>query len=100
MQMPKAVHPYDVLLRPVVTEKSTMLAPLDKYVFAVHRWANKMQIKEAVEKAFDVHVMDVHVMNVRGKMKRFGKGTGLTPDWKKAIVTIAPGERIELFEGI
>ncbi len=98
--MPKAVHPYEVLVRPVVTEKSTMLASLDKYVFAVHPWANKLQIKEAVQLAFDVHVVDVHVMNVRGKMKRFGKGQGQTPNWKKAVVTLTPGERIELFEGI
>src|SRR5687767_12312651 len=98
--MPKAVHPYEVLVRPVVTEKSTMLGSLDKYVFAVHPWANKMQIKDAVQLAFNVNVIDVHVMNVRGKMKRFGKGQGKTPDWKKAIVTLMPGERIELFEGI
>jgi large subunit ribosomal protein L23 len=98
--MPKAIHPYDVLLRPVVTEKSTMLSALDKYVFEVHNWANKLQIKDAVERAFNVHVVDVHVMNVRGKTRRFGKGFGKTPDWKKAIVTLAAGERIELFEGV
>lgn len=98
--MPKAIHPYDVLIRPVVTEKSTILGSVNKYVFAVHPWANKPQIKEAVETAFNVRVVDVHVMNVRGKMKRFGRGYGKTPDWKKAIVTLVEGDRIELFEGV
>lgn len=98
--MPKAIHPYDVLLRPIVTEKSTLLAGLNKYVFAVHPRANKAQIKEAAETAFRVRVTDVHVMNVRGKVKRLGRGFGKTPDWKKAIVTLAPGDRIELFEGV
>ena len=98
--MPKALHPYDVLLRPIVTEKTTMLAGQNKYVFAVHPWANKMQIKEAVEKAFEVRVTGVNVMNVRGKVKRLGRSVGKQADWKKAIVTLVEGDRIEVIEGV
>lgn len=98
--MPKAIHPYNVLLRPVITEKSTRLAEEGKYVFAIATGANKMQVKEAVEIAFNVPVVDVNVMNVRGKSRRIGKRHGQSPDWKKAIVTLAPGNRIELFEGV
>ncbi|HWO93888.1 MAG TPA: 50S ribosomal protein L23 [Dehalococcoidia bacterium] len=98
--MPKAIHPYTVLLRPIITEKSTVLAEQGKYVFAVAVGANKLQIKDAVELAFDVTVEAVNVMNVRGKTHRFGRRTSKSPDWRKAVVTLAPGDRIELFEGV
>ena len=91
---------FEVLRRPVITEKSTQLQGLDKYVFEVAREANKNQVKEAVEKAFDVHVLAVHVSTVHGKMRRIGKSMGRTPNWKKAIVTVQPGERIAVFEGV
>ena len=98
--MPKAMHPYGVLLRPVVTEKSTFLAEQGKYVFAVATRANKLQVKEAVELAFSVKVSDVNVMNVPGKSRRIGRRSSQGPDWKKAVVTLVPGNRIDLFEGV
>ena len=99
--MPKALHPYAVLRRPVVTEKSTMLAGQNKYVFEVAMAANKPQIREAVERAFDVKVSAVNTAVVRGKIRRFGRqGGGQQPSWKKAIVTLAPGDTIEIFEGV
>jgi large subunit ribosomal protein L23 len=98
--MPKAIHPYGVLLKPIITEKSTRLADDGKYVFAVAVGANKIQVKEAVELAFNVPVIDVNVMNVHGKTRRIGRTQGRAPDWKKAVVTLAAGSRIELFEGV
>jgi len=98
--MPKAIHPYDVIQQPLVTEKGSYLLAEDKYAFRVARGANKTQIKQAVEKAFDVRVVAVNVMNVRGKQRRWGRRTVLSPAWKKAIVTLAPGDKIELFEGV
>jgi large subunit ribosomal protein L23 len=98
--MPKALHPYNVLLRPLITEKGTMLAESGKYAFQVATGANKIQIKEAVELAFNVHVTKVNVMNMPGKNRRVGKSQGMTSEWKKAVVTLAAGERIEFFQGV
>jgi large subunit ribosomal protein L23 len=99
--MPKALHPYAVLRRPIVTEKSTILAAQGKYVFEVSLGANKPQIKEAVEQAFDVHVTAVNTSIVHGKVKRFGRGrASRQPNWKKAVVTLQSGEQIEIFEGV
>ncbi len=98
--MPKDIHPYAVLRKPIITEKSTELAENGKYVFRVDPRANKMQIKEAVEIGFNVVVRQVNVMNVRGHYRRIGKGRGREADWKKAIVTLAEGYEIKLFEGI
>lgn len=98
--MPKAIHPYNVLVRPLITEKGTYLSGLNKYPFEVAREANKIQIKEAVELAFDVKVRDVNTMIMHGKMRRVGKSQGMTKDWKKAIVTLESGQTIELFEGV
>jgi len=98
--MPKAIHPYTVIRRPLITEKATALAAENKYAFEVDQRANKMQIREAVETAFNVHVTAVNVMNVKGKTRRYGRRYAKTADWKKAIVTLAPGDKIELFEGI
>ena len=98
--MPKETHPYAVILRPLVTEKSTILAGQNQYAFKVHRSANKLQIKDAVELAFNVEVKAVNVMNVRGKSKRFQMGQASAPDWKKAVVTLKPGHKIELIEGV
>ena len=94
------MHPYDVLRRPIITEKNTNLQAQSKYVFEVARGANKMQIKEAVEKAFNVKVMAVNVSHVAGKMKRLGRHSGMTRSWKKAMVTLAEGQRIEFFEEV
>ena len=98
--MPKAMHPLQILKRPVVTEKSTMLGALGQYVFEVDTRANKPQIAEAVESAFDVTVVKVRTMMVRGKTKRFGTRLSTAPAWKKAVVTLAPGDQIQYFEGV
>jgi large subunit ribosomal protein L23 len=94
------MHPYEVLRRPVITEKSTELQAQGKYAFEVARGANKPQIKQAVEKAFKVRVTAVNVVTVRGKLRRVGRRQVLTQPWKKAIVTLQPGDKIELFEGV
>jgi len=98
--MPKELHPYAVLLRPIITEKTTVLTGADKYVFEVDLRANKNQIREAVQIAFNVRVAEVNTMVMKGKPKRFGRKVVNRPDWKKAIVTLVPGDKIELFEGI
>jgi large subunit ribosomal protein L23 len=98
--MPKELHPYAVILRPLVTEKSTILAGQGQYAFRVARAANKHQIKAAVELAFDVEVKAVNVMNVHGKTKSNRMGGGSAPDWKKAVVTLKPGHKIEIIEGV
>ena len=98
--MPKELHPYGVLLRPIITENTTVLTGLDKYVFEVDLRANKNQIKEAVQVAFSVRVTAVNTLVMKGKAKRFGRRITNRPDWKKAIVTLVPGDKIELFEGI
>lgn len=91
---------WEVLRKPIVTEKSTVLQEQNKYVFAVATEANKAQIKQAVEKAFDVTVKSVNVMTVHGKMRRMGRHAGHQSDWKKAVVTLLPGQKIEFFEGV
>ena len=94
------MHLYEVLRRPLITEKNTMLQAQGKYAFEVAEEANKHQIKQGVEKAFRVKVMAVNVMTVPGKTKRVGRRMVLTPSHKKAIVTLKAGDKIELFEGI
>ncbi len=95
------MHPYDVLKRPILTEKSSYQADLyNRYTFAVDYYANKHEIKQAVEKAFDVRVRKVNVMIMPGKARRFGRSYGYTSDWKKAIVTLEQGESISFFEGV
>ena len=98
--MPKALHPYTVIVRPLVTEKSTVLAGFNKYAFEVAPHSNKVQIKEAVQVAFNVRVRGVNTANVRGKVRRFGRARSVGRSWKKAIVTLEEGYKIELFEGI
>jgi large subunit ribosomal protein L23 len=98
--VPAQIHPYAVLLRPIITEKSTVLAGQDKYVFEVDVRANKTQVKQAVELSFNVRVASVNTMKMKGKPRRFGRRITRRPDWKKAIVTLVPGDTIELFEGV
>ena len=88
-----------VIIRPVVSEKSYALMSEGKYTFRVHDKAHKVQIAQAVEEIFDVHVREVRTAKVRAKPKRRGLTSGRSRSWKKAIVKLAPGERIELFEG-
>ena len=94
------MHLYEVLRRPLITEKNTELQAQGKYAFEVSAVANKLQVKQAVEKAFKVTVLAVNVMTVPGKSKRVGRRIVLTPSRKKAIVTLKPGDKIELFEGV
>jgi len=91
---------YDILRRPVVTEKNTMLAESGKYAFEVAMQANKIQIRNAIETAFKVDVVTVNIVHMPGKMRRVGKSHGLSSPWKKAIVTLKPGQKIEVFEGV
>ena len=91
-------NPYEVLIKPIVTEKTTGLMEENKYTFKVDPKANKIEIKYAVETIFKVNVTDVKTMNVAGKMKRQGRTQGLTPSWKKAIVTLKAGQRLPIFE--
>ena len=88
----------DILIRPLVTEKSTALMEQGKYVFMVAKEANKIQIANAVAEIFMVKVVSVNTVNVLGKMKRLGRNAGKRSDYKKAIVKLAAGETIEFFE--
>lgn len=89
----------DILIRPIVTEKSTALMEQGKYTFRVPLAATKIQIRQAVEQIFKVKVQAVNTMCYEGKLKRMGRTQGRRSDWKKAVVTLKPGEAIELFEG-
>jgi large subunit ribosomal protein L23 len=98
-----ALDAYSTILRPVVSEKSTVLGEQGKYVFEVAPTANKIQIKEAVEAAFankKVEVSAVNIVHVSGKVRRRGRSVGMTRNWKKAIVTLRAGQRLDLFEGV
>jgi len=91
---------HQVLLRPTITEKSTLLQESGKYTFRVASRANKVQVKEAVETSFNVTVLDVNITKTHGKRKRYGSRITKKPDFKKAVVTLASGDRIELVEGL
>lgn len=88
----------DIIIRPLITEKSTGLMAEGKYVFKVAKDANKIQIAKAIEEIFKVKVDKVHTLNVEGKVKRMGRNIGKRSDYKKAIVKLAAGESIEFFE--
>jgi large subunit ribosomal protein L23 len=89
---------HDILLRPIVTEKSSRLqATENTYVFEVGETANKHEIKDAVEKVFGVHVTDVRTIRVRGKSKRFGRFSGKRSNWKKAFVKLADGDSLNFY---
>ncbi len=94
------MHLYEILRRPLVTEKGALLQVSGKYTFEVAGAANKTQIKQAVEKAFRVKVTAVNVMTAHGKERRIGRRIVRTQSWKKAIVTLQPGDKIELFENV
>jgi len=88
-----------VLRRPLITEKSTVLQTASKYAFEVTQDANKPLVKQAVEKAFKVEVVKVNIINMKGKSRRLGRRILPAHPWKKAIVTLKPGDSIEFFEG-
>jgi len=90
----------DVLHRPIISEKSTALQQRDKYTFKVARDANKQQIKRAVEQAFQVEVVQVNVITMPPKWRGPGRRRSQTSPWKKAVVTLKPGQKIEFFEGL
>ena len=89
-----------VIIRPVVSEKSYVLASTNKYTFRVHPNAHKTQIRAAIEELFGVHVVDVRTMSVKSKPKRRGWTTGRTREWKKAIVEVREGDSIPIFQGL
>jgi len=92
---------YDIIKKPLITEKTGIQKETSNQVtFEVDRNANRIEIKKAVEKIFSVNVLGVRTMQVKGKKKRRGKVLGKRRDWKKAIVTLIPGDRIEFFEGV
>ncbi|MBA2357521.1 MAG: 50S ribosomal protein L23 [Actinobacteria bacterium] len=94
-----SLHPNEVLLAPVVSEKSYGMLSQRKYSFRVHKDAHKTQIRQAVEQLFEVHVERVNVLKVQPKPKRRGVSKGIRPGWKKAIVQVREGETIDIFEG-
>jgi large subunit ribosomal protein L23 len=94
------MHPSQVIIRPVVSEKSYVLASADKYTFRVHPDAHKTEIRQAVETLFGVGVVDVRTMNVKSKPKRRGVVWGRTRTWKKAVVQVRSGDSIPIFQGL
>lgn len=92
---------YGCIRKPIVTEKSNLMKDeANKVVFEVDQRANKVEIKQAVQQLFNVTVEDVNVMNFQGKQKRMGRIVGRKQDWKKAIITLKKGDKIEFFEGV
>ena len=91
---------HHVLIKPAVTEKSTLLQESGKYAFQVSLKAKKIEVKQAVETRFDVTVLDVNITKLHGKLKRYGPRTKKRPDIKKAVVTLKSGDRINLIEGV
>ncbi len=93
--------PYQIIQRPLLTEKSMDQSHYGKYTFRVATDANKIEIRQAIERVYNVNVVKVNTMMVRGKKRRVGRfPEGRTSDWKKAIVTLAPGQTIQVFEGL
>jgi large subunit ribosomal protein L23 len=95
-----SLHPNEVLLAPVVSEKSYNLVEVRKYAFKIHPDAHRTQVRQAVEQLFDVHVERVNILKVQPKPKRRGLIKGTRPGWKKAIVQVREGETIPIFEGL
>ena len=94
------MDPSQVIIRPVVSDKSYQLATIGKYVFRVHPDAHKTQIRQAVEALFEVNVVDVRTLSVKSKPKRRGAIKGRTRSWKKAIVQLRPGQSIPIYQGL
>jgi len=93
--------PRDILIKPVITENSMLkMEENNTYTFKVAKNANKVEIKTAIEEIFNVKVDNVNTMNMRGKKRRLGRNEGITASWKKALVKLAEGDSIEIFEGL
>jgi large subunit ribosomal protein L23 len=94
------MNEYDIIIRPIVTEKSTQAKETsNQYAFEVARDANKIMIARAVEQLFKVKVLAVRVMNMEGKKRKVGRSSGKRPDWRKAVVKLSPKDKISFFEG-
>jgi len=94
-------EPHKIILRPLVTEKSTTQKEAHNQIaFEIDLRANKIEVRQAVERAFNVKVLEVRTMNMRGKKKRIGRFLGRRAHWKKAMVKLAPGHRVDFFEGV
>jgi large subunit ribosomal protein L23 len=92
---------YDIIIRPLITEKTSIQKEMaNQLTFEVDRKANRIEIRRAIERIFNVRVATVRTMQVKGKVKQRGRIVGKRRDWKKAIVTLRPGERIDFFEGV
>ena len=94
-----SLHPSEVLIKPVISEKSYEGIAQNKYTFKVHKDAHKTQVRQAVEQLFDVSVVSVNIVKVQPKPKRRGAYLGIRPGWKKAVVQLKAGDSIEIFEG-
>ena len=95
------MNSYEIIRRPLITEKSSLMKDVNRqYAFEVDPKANKNQIRVAIESVFKVHVTGVKTLNIRGKFRRVGRHTGQRSNWKKAIVTLKEGDKIEFFEGV
>ena len=94
-----SLHPGEVLIAPVVSEKSYGQIAQNRYTFKVHQDAHKTQVRQAVEELFDVKVVNVAIIKVQPKPKRRGRFGGIRPGWKKAVVQLKVGDKIEIFEG-
>ncbi|MBU1180430.1 50S ribosomal protein L23 [Patescibacteria group bacterium] len=91
---------HDILIKPLITEKISDMAVFGKYAFEVSPDANKIMVKKAVSTLYGVKIKDVKIINVRGKRVRHGRQWGKRKNWRKAIVSLAPGEKIEIYEGV
>lgn len=92
--------PRDIIIRPIITEKSTAMLADRQYIFEVDKKATKSMIRDAIEEIFNVKVKNVNTMRYTGKRRRMGVHEGKRKDWKKAVITLEEGEQIELFEGM
>lgn len=97
---PKLRTAHKILIKPLITEKISSASPMGKYAFLVSPDANKPMVKKAVSALYGVNVLSVRIINVMGKKVRYGRSYGQRSDWKKAIVTLSPNEKIEIYEGV
>jgi len=96
----KTNQSYQILVKPLVTERAAEIAALGKYVFMVNRAMNKVEVKKAIRSVYNVEPIKINMINVVGKKVRYGRSLGQRKDWKKAIVTLKPGDKIEIYEGV
>lgn len=96
----KSQHAHLVIIKPLVTEKAAHLASIHKYVFSVNPKMNKIEVKKAIRSIYNVEPLDVNMITCSGRNVRYGRVQGRTKDWKKAIVTLKPSDKIEIYEGV